>query len=105
MQTPLLMYTANDYLSRVIKTIVERSPIRLLGQHVVESDLTSLTADFAAKGLGMGWLPDSLLSSTYSDELVAVERADLSATLHIVAYVSRKKRSNACDYIWQKITA
>lgn len=102
---PLLMYSSKEYFSKVVTSILEQSRIQLLGDQVVETEMAFLIANCAARELGVGWIPESLLSTSYSDRLVAIDQPTLSADIDVVAYVPRKKRSFACDQIWQRITA
>ncbi len=102
---PLLMYSSKEYFAKVVTNILEHSRTQLLGDLVVETEMASLIANCAAREMGVGWIPESLLSTSYSDKLVAIDQPTLSADIDIVAYVPRKKRSFACDQIWQRITA
>jgi len=100
---PLLMYSSDEYFSQVVNSILLQSRTQLLGDLVIETDMASFIADCAARELGVGWIPESLFNSNYSDKLIVIEQPELSAEIDIVAYVSRKNRSFACDQIWQRI--
>jgi len=102
---PLLMYTQIEYFSQVVTSMLQQSKIQLLGNLVVETQMADFIANCAARNMGLGWVPESLLRSNYSDTLVVVDEPALSATMDIVAYVSRKRRSYACDQIWQRLVS
>lgn len=102
---PLLSYSRNGYFHRVMKKVLDQSTIHMLGKHVVESEMASFIANCAERNLGVGWIPESLLNASYSEVLMAIDQPGLTADIDLVAYVSRKKRSYACDHIWQRITA
>jgi len=102
---PLIMYSSNEYFSQVVDSILEQSRSQLLGELVIETPMTDFVADCATREMGVGWIPESLLTSKYSDTLVVIDQPELSAMIEVVAYVSRKRRSNACDQIWQRITS
>jgi len=102
---PLLMYSSSEYFSKLVNSIMEQSQSHLLGERVIETQMADFVATCAAREMGMGWIPERLLTSNYNETLVAIDQPTLSATIEVVAYVSRKKRSHACDQIWQSITA
>ena len=102
---PLLMYSSSEYFAQVVNSILEQSRTQMLGDQVVETQMANFIAKCTALDMGMGWIPSSMLSSSYLDKLVAIGQPTLSAEIDIVAYVSRKKRSFSCDQIWQKITS
>ncbi len=102
---PLLMYSSKAYFSKIVSEILDQSRTQLLGDLVVETEMAHFVADCAARNMGLGWIPASLLHSDYSDKLVALEQPKIRAEIDIVAYVARKKRSFACDQIWQRLTA
>lgn len=102
---PLLTYSKNGYFYRVMKKVFQQSAVHLLGEHVVETEMAGFVANCAERNLGVGWIPESLLNASYGEVLMAIEQPELTAEMDLVAYVSRKKRSQACDHIWQRITA
>jgi len=102
---PLIMYPSKEYFFQVVNSVLEQSRTQLLGDVVVETHMAYFVADCAALGMGLGWVPASLLNSKYSETLVGIEQPTLSAAMDIVAYVPRKRRSYACDQVWQRLIA
>jgi len=103
--TPLLMYSSKEYFAQVVQKILEQSRTQLLGELVIETEMAYFIANCAVRGMGVGWIPASLHKSSYSNTLVAIEQPALAASIDVVAYAPRKRRSYACDQIWQRITA
>ncbi len=104
-QIPLLMYSTNGYFSRVVNGIIEQASIQLLGPHSVQTEMADVIGDCAAQGLGIGWIPQSLMRAKFHETLIAIEQPTLTAEMEIVAYAPRHRRSYACDQVWQRLTA
>jgi len=100
---PLIMYSSHVYFSLIVRKLIEQSDIPLLGHHSIDTELAYFVANCVRNDMGLGWIPRSLLSSNYSNELIVVQQPMLSAALSIKAYAPRKQRTYACDQIWQQI--
>lgn len=101
---PLIMYSRGAYFARLVDSIIERAPRRIFGYHVVESEMSQVIRDCVAAGLGMGWIPQCILTDQWRGKIRLVTGQPLSLDLPIVAFSRRTGRSPAAAEIWDRIS-
>ncbi len=101
---PLIMYRTGAYFGGLLENLLEQSPMQLLGNRVIESEMSNVVAAFIAHGLGLGWVPECVLHSSNGKNIVAVDEPALCMDLEVVAFTKKNKRSFAADILWRSIT-
>lgn len=102
---PLLMYSKGAYFARLVDMIVDQAPAKLHADLRVEAPMSEVLRDCAARGLGVGWLPDCAVYGQYTDLLVPISDNWWSMELEIVAFAHRTPRSAAVAQLWARIEA
>ena len=101
---PLLMYSKDAYFGRLVELIMDRSPGRIYGIRKIESEMAQVIRSGIAAGLGMGWIPQCILSGGWRERIRPIAGEGLSMDLSIVAFAHRRRKA-AADVIWQRICA
>lgn len=101
---PLLMYSKDAYFGRLVEAIMDRAPTRLHGVRRIESEMAQVIRGGIAAGLGMGWIPQCILTGKWAERIRPVTAEGLSMELSIVAFAHRRRKA-AADVIWQRICA
>jgi DNA-binding transcriptional LysR family regulator len=100
---PLLAYTPGVYFARLVDTILEQAPGRLVGRRVIESDMADVLCRAAMAGHGVAWLPESTVMASAGDTLRPVGEPGWSGRLSIVAFRHRRGRRPAASRLWKAL--
>lgn len=85
---PYLEYASTSFMSRVVQDIVDNSHFRSRLKPVYRATLAESLASAALHGLGVGWLPDSLMTNDPRAERLSCISEEWSANLTISVYRS-----------------
>ena len=100
-QIPLIHYVPNRYFSRLVDSIVEQAPFEITGTHIVQTEMSAVVCNCVASGLGVGWLPKSVVAGRRDIEII--DEPSLSMDMEIVAFIGRKETSQAAHDVWKAI--
>ncbi len=100
---PLLMYSKGAYFARLVDMIVEQAPAKLHADLRVEAPMSEVLRDCAARGLGVGWLPECAVQGAHGDLLTPLSDERWCMDLDIVAFAHRTPRSAAASQLWNRI--
>lgn len=104
MPVPVLEYTQESGLGRIIKAVVgkqlESVPIRV----AFTAHLASVLRTMALDGRGMAWLPESLVEEDMaSGKLVAAADKNWAIPLEIRLYRERNAAGSAAEALWKTV--
>ncbi len=102
---PLLMYSPGVYFSRMIELIIDAAPQRLIGHRVLESDMSDVLREMAAKGFGIAWLPDCTVEAGHDHDLVPVDDGPWCLNISTVAIRSHANERPAVKRLWARLQA
>lgn len=97
---PLLMYTRKSSFSRVVETIIEAAPQKLIGRIAFEAETSSVLRAMAIAGHGVAWLPECVANEAAPGALRRIEANGWNAKLNIVAYRDKHAGSAALERLW-----
>ncbi len=102
---PVLAYTGESGLGRIVRSVVGRRLEATGIQVIFTAHLASVLRSMAMDGRGIAWLPRSLVDEDLaSGRLVAAADGDWHIDLEIRLYRSRKVVSRAADAFWKSAT-
>ena len=104
---PLVTYPRNLFLGEVLaKTLAKISDQSIGFATFAESGLGPAVMEFVREGLGVGWLPSSLIKKEIeSGEFTPLTHLLPPFRLNIVALSSKSTKSNVKSHIWKTINA
>ncbi len=97
---PLLMYTPGVYFARMTELIIDAAPQKLIGECIMDSDMSDVLREMAIKGFGIAWLPDCTVEATASHNLVPVDDGSWSLNISTVAIRSNTNERPAVNRLW-----
>ena len=102
---PLVTYPRSLFLGEVLeKTLTKVSDQSVSFSIFAESGLGPAVMEFVREGLGVGWLPSSLIKKEIdSGEFTSMTQIIPSFRLNIVALSSKSIKSHVKSRIWRKI--
>ncbi len=101
---PYLSYSNFSFANRIILPLYEKTPCTL--QSVYESSLSEGIVKMLEKGLGMAWVPETLVSDQLERGTILriwEDRPDLNVRVAIKLYRNRAVRSPAIERFWQAV--
>jgi DNA-binding transcriptional LysR family regulator len=101
---PLLMYSPSVYFARVVDTVVENAPRKLIGFRAVEVEMSDVLGDLAEQGFGVAWLPESSFRRGRLGSLVPVGEGEWDIEVAVVAYRARSNSRRAVSQVWARLT-
>lgn len=102
---PLLMYSPGVYFGRLVDLIVDGAPQPLVGQRVVDSDMSDVLRDMAIAGHGVAWLIESTVVAGGEHDLEPVGDEAWSLPLSIRAFRARDNDRPAVLRLWSTLAA
>src|SRR5690606_18908856 len=101
---PLLGYSAGTFLGRLEEVAIESFGERLHLKRRHEADMAMHLMEMAIRGLGVAWLPRSVVASALVDgELVCAASGELGVPLTIHLYRSQANFNPALQALWQDL--
>jgi DNA-binding transcriptional LysR family regulator len=101
---PFLAYSSFSFTEKLVVPVARSLGDRL--RVVCESSLSETVAALARRGLGMAWLPRSVIEADLArGELVVVGGDDLRVPLAIKVYRSKASRSPVVEAMWSLLEA
>ena len=100
---PLLMYTPGVYFARMTELIIDAAPQKLIGQCIMDSDMSDVLREMAIKGFGIAWLPDCTVEASLGHNLVPVDDGSWSLDISTVAIRSNTNDRPAVNRLWSKL--
>lgn len=96
---PYLSFSGTAFMSRVVESIIHKSPFLPRLNTVYRSSLAESLSTAAAKGLGVAWLPESVGRVQKPGTLKQLS-LDWSQKMNIVIYRSSKNERPIVEQIW-----
>lgn len=102
---PVLAYTAESGLGRIVRSVLGRRLEAMPVHLVFTAHLASVLRSMALDGRGVAWLPKSLVDDDLdAGRLVAAADADWSVDLEIRLYRARGLIGRAANGFWESAT-
>lgn len=103
---PLLAYTEESGMGRVVRTVLGRRLEASSGHVVFTAHLASVLRSMAIDGRGVAWLPRSLVDDDLSlGRLVPAATSDWFVDLEIRLYRQKDPAGKAAESVWAASTA
>lgn len=103
---PVLAYTEESGLGRIVRSVLGRRLEAVHAQVVFTAHLASVLRSMALDGRGIAWLPRSLVEDdVQAGRLVAAAGEDWNVELDIRLYRNRDVMSRAAQAFWASATA
>lgn len=102
---PLLTYSSEAYLARILAAVLESAPQRLVARSIFESDMAAVLRNMAVHGHGIAWLPDCSAAEGPPGSLEPIDADGWSTSLSVVAYRDKRRRSRLSDALWSALLA
>lgn len=105
-QVPLLLYTTESGLGRIVRAVVG-ARVDAMPSHVAfTAHLASVLRTMALDGRGVAWLPQTLVDDDMAaGRLVAAAGDDWHIPLEVRLYRDRRPAGNAAEAFWSAATA
>jgi LysR family transcriptional regulator, hypochlorite-specific transcription factor HypT len=105
---PLLMYSPDVYFARMIELIIDAAPQKLIGERILDSDMSDVLREMAIKGFGVAWLPDCTVEASHNHDLVAIDdgitgNRAWSLDISTVAIRSHTNERPAVRRLWSRL--
>lgn len=101
---PYLSYSNFSFANRIILPLCEKTPCEL--QSVYESSLSEGIVKMLEKGIGMAWVPETLVSEQLKRGTIRriwEDRPDLSVEVDIKLYRNKTVHRAAIETFWKAI--
>jgi DNA-binding transcriptional LysR family regulator len=101
---PYLSYSNFSFANRIILPLYEKTPCEL--QSVYESSLSEGIVKMLEKGIGMAWVPETLVSEQLKRGTIRriwEDRPDLSVEVDIKLYRNKTVHRAAIETFWKAI--
>ena len=103
---PYLSFAGTLSLGRIVRTWLDLTPFHKQLQSVYESDFAESLKELALKGLGLAWLPGSLIHDDLQEgRLVRADRPDNDIRFEVRIYRARNNQKPLVDRIWSRLDA
>ncbi len=100
---PLLMYSPGVYFARMTELIIDAAPQKLIGECVIESDMSDVLREMAIKGFGIAWLPECTVEAASGHDLVPIDDGSWSLCISTVAIRAHVNERPAVNRLWTKL--
>jgi len=100
---PVLNYGAESYLARMVDLILDSQAVKLNRVALATCSMAEVLREMAVAGMGIAWLPDSVVDERSAEKLAVVGNERWTMSLSIIAYRDRQQNTSAVDRLWQKI--
>jgi DNA-binding transcriptional LysR family regulator len=102
--TPYLAYAGTLALGRLVQDHLANNPNAPRLQRVIESDSADAVYEYALKGLGVAWLPWSMVSGACkAGQLVVLGDAHLEVRFEVRAYRAKHRLNALAERLWQQM--
>ncbi|MBC7548752.1 MAG: LysR family transcriptional regulator [Polaromonas sp.] len=103
--TPYLAYSRTLALGQLVQDHLANNPQAPPLRRVVECDSADAVYEYALKGLGVAWLPWSMVAGACkAGQLQTLGDARLAVTFEVRAYRPKRALSPLAERLWQAIT-
>lgn len=104
-QIPYLEYAGTSFMSRVVHKTIEKAPFKRRLKTVYRATLAESLSAGALRGLGVAWLPESILTDNPRASELACVSEEWSASLKISIYKSISNARPSVATIWNELAA
>lgn len=102
--TPYLAYAGTLALGRLVQDHLANNPNAPRLQRVIESDSADAVYEYALKGLGVAWLPWSMVSGACkAGQLAVLGDAHLEVRFEVRAYRAKHRLNALAERLWQQM--
>jgi DNA-binding transcriptional LysR family regulator len=99
--TPYLAYASTLALGRLVQDHLSNNPHAPNLRRVIESDSADAVYDYALKGLGVAWLPWSMVAGACkANALIVLDDAHLVVRFEVRLYRSKRLLSALAERMW-----
>ncbi len=102
---PLVLYGRGTYFARLVEQIIAGAPGLFAGRRRVECNIAHTLRECVARGMGLGWLPESIIEGRYRERLAILQEPQWRIGVDVVAFTHKHGLSPAGQLIWQRIRA
>lgn len=102
---PYLEYMGTSFLSRVVATILRQVPFRGRLHSVYRATLAESLCNAAISGLGLTWLPESIVHSNPRAKNLVCLADDLSVVLQISGFRSAANERVVLERVWKRLSS
>lgn len=102
-QIPYLEFSGTSYLSRVVEHIIQKAPFKGQLSPVFRASLGESLCTAALQGLGVAWLPESMVINNPRAERLECLGEEWSTTLKIAIFRSATNSRTIVDKIWSEL--
>ncbi|SFC31257.1 DNA-binding transcriptional regulator, LysR family [Polaromonas sp. OV174] len=102
--TPYLAYDGSMALGRLVQDHLANNPHAPRLQRVIECDSADTVHEYALKGLGVAWLPWSMVAGACkAGQLVLLGDAQLEVRYEVRAYRAKHRMNALAERMWQAL--
>lgn len=100
--TPYLAYAGTLALGRLVQDHLANNPHAPRLRRVIECDSADAVYEYALKGLGVAWLPWSMVSGACkAGQLVVLGDAQLEVSFEVRVYRAKRRLNALAERMWQ----
>lgn len=100
--TPYLAYGGTLALGRLVEDHLANNPHAPRLKRVIECDSADTVLEYALKGLGVAWLPWSMVSGACkAGQLAALGDAHLEVRFDVRIYRAKRRMNALAEHLWQ----
>ncbi|MDZ3833295.1 MAG: LysR family transcriptional regulator [Sphingopyxis sp.] len=100
---PYLEFSKTSYMSHVVGSILQAAPAKLNLAPVFRASLAESLFTAARGGLGLAWLPESIVNGGFAEKPVAATSDPWSTTMKIKIYRAAQNSTHTVEAIWQAL--
>lgn len=100
---PYLEFSGTSYMSRVVQSIIQHAPFKQRLSPVFRASLAESLCTAALQGLGVAWLPESLVLNNSEAERLTTFDDKWSTTLNITIFRSASNTRPIVNKIWNAL--
>ncbi len=100
---PLVLYGRGAYFARLVERKIDAAPELFAGAIRIECNIAHMLRDCVARGMGVGWLPWSIIEGNHRARLAALPGRQWQEDLEVVAFRHKRGSGPAGEAIWQRI--
>ncbi len=101
---PYLEYSGTSYLSRVVQNITQKAPFQNRLKPIFRASLAESLCTAALQGLGLTWLPESIMANNPRADSLRCLGDEWSTTLTVSVYRSASNTRPIVDSIWKELS-
>ena len=101
-RVPYLEYSGTSFMSRVVENVLKKAPFRHRLQTIYRASLAESLCAGVQHGLGMAWIPDSIVEQAQNREPLSCVDEAWATTFEIVAIKAASNSRPIVEKIWAK---